>query len=60
MVTRRRFMKYALGSIGIGATATFIPRVLNAAELPDGTKLAASLEALPQKIPLIKIGRAHV
>ena len=54
MVTRRRFMKYALGSIGIGATATFIPRLLNAAELPDGTKLAASLEALPQKIPLIK------
>jgi len=54
MVTRRKFMKDALSWIGIGATATFMPRLLSAAELSNGTKYAATLEALPQKKPLIK------
>lgn len=54
MITRRKFLKDSLSWIGIGATATFMPKLLSAAELSDGTKYAATLEALPQKKPLIK------
>jgi sulfite dehydrogenase (cytochrome) subunit A len=54
MTTRRKFLKDSLSLIGIGATATLIPQILNAAELLDGTKSAATLEALPSKKPLIK------
>lgn len=54
MVTRRRFLKGALGWMAIGSSAALVPRWLQAAELPAGTIAASVMERLPGKRPLIK------